>query len=288
MISGIFFIRNGNRLGYPYIESIQSMLPLVDELVIAAGDSDDGTTEALEKLASGEPKIKIVHSVWDMSPRKGLILSEQTNIAISHARAKDPSKDWLLLLQGDEVLHEKDYAEIREKFASLPSACEGLAFRYNHFYGGTNVIQHTCTSYRYEVRAIRPGLKSVGDGQSFRKENGKKPKAKLLYAHIYHYGWARPQQVMIEKTKDFDKLYSDKDKSLEGAQYRRLLGLFNFSGTHPAVMKDYLSKNPFHFDFKKYPLTWTWKDARKIIVDFFEFWTGHRLGERKTFHEFRR
>ena len=46
-VSGFTFIKNAEMLGYPFIESIQSVLPIVDEFVIAVGKSDDNTLEAL-------------------------------------------------------------------------------------------------------------------------------------------------------------------------------------------------------------------------------------------------
>ncbi len=39
-ISGFTFIRNGDKLYYPVQESIRSVLEIVDEFVVALGDSD--------------------------------------------------------------------------------------------------------------------------------------------------------------------------------------------------------------------------------------------------------
>ena len=36
-VSGFTFLRNGQKLGYPFVPSIRSILPLVDEFVIALG-----------------------------------------------------------------------------------------------------------------------------------------------------------------------------------------------------------------------------------------------------------
>ena len=66
-ISGFTFCRNLVRLDYPFLESMQSMLPLVDELVVVVGDSDDGTLEAVENLKSKNPKINVYQSVWEKS-----------------------------------------------------------------------------------------------------------------------------------------------------------------------------------------------------------------------------
>jgi hypothetical protein len=42
-VSGFTFARNAVRLRYPLVESIRSALPLVDEMVVNVGRSDDGT-----------------------------------------------------------------------------------------------------------------------------------------------------------------------------------------------------------------------------------------------------
>ncbi|RPI01391.1 MAG: glycosyltransferase, partial [Ignavibacteriae bacterium] len=38
-VSGFTFVRNGVKFDYPFLESIQSLLPLCEELVVAAGRS---------------------------------------------------------------------------------------------------------------------------------------------------------------------------------------------------------------------------------------------------------
>ena len=59
-ISGFTFIRNGNKFDFPYIESIKSILPLVDELVIAVGDSEDGRKEKGNDVGDrGERKERV-------------------------------------------------------------------------------------------------------------------------------------------------------------------------------------------------------------------------------------
>ena len=56
-ISGFTFLRNGQKMGYPFVESINSILPIVDEFVIALGPSDDDTEKMVRGI--GDPKIRI-------------------------------------------------------------------------------------------------------------------------------------------------------------------------------------------------------------------------------------
>jgi hypothetical protein len=48
---------------YPIVESIRSILPVVDEYVVCLGDSEDETENLVRSI--GSEKIKIIHSVWD-------------------------------------------------------------------------------------------------------------------------------------------------------------------------------------------------------------------------------
>src|SRR3954471_24070264 len=108
-ISGFTLVRNGTQFDYPYLESLRSLLPLVDELIVNVGIGTDDTLERVRALArdEGQGKIRIFESRWPLDdPEKkksGLILSEQTNLALEKCTG-----DWCVYLQADEVLHEDD------------------------------------------------------------------------------------------------------------------------------------------------------------------------------------
>src|SRR5881628_445587 len=105
-VSGFTFCRNAVRYDYPVVESIRSILPIVDEFIVNVGQCEDGTLELIRSI--GEPKIRIVESVWDETLRKdGLIYAQQTNIALASCTG-----DWAFYLQADEVIHEDDLPNI--------------------------------------------------------------------------------------------------------------------------------------------------------------------------------
>lgn len=60
-ISGFTFARDAIRFGYPVVESIQSMLPLCDEVVVAVGNSNDNTLNLIRNI--GSEKIKIIETI---------------------------------------------------------------------------------------------------------------------------------------------------------------------------------------------------------------------------------
>jgi len=62
-ISGFTFIKNGQILGYPFLQSIQSILPIVDEFIINIGKSEDDTLEIINSIK--DKKIRIIESYWN-------------------------------------------------------------------------------------------------------------------------------------------------------------------------------------------------------------------------------
>jgi glycosyltransferase involved in cell wall biosynthesis len=49
-VTGFSFIKNAVAFQYPIVEAVQSILPLCDEVVIAVGDSTDGTRELVASI----------------------------------------------------------------------------------------------------------------------------------------------------------------------------------------------------------------------------------------------
>jgi len=200
-VVGFSFIRNGVNYGYPFTQSILSVLPVVDEFVLNLGNSDDNTNEVIESLH--QEKIRTFHSVWDENLRTGgKVLAVETNKALDIAVA---DADWLFYIQGDEVIHEKDYEEIRlqmEKYQD-DDRVDGLLFRYLHFYGSYRFLADGRSWYPFEIRIIKnnKNIHSYRDAQGFRWKDGRKLKVKLINAHIYHYGWVRNPVVMKTLTK---------------------------------------------------------------------------------------
>ena len=297
-ISGFTLVRNGTQYDYPYLESLRSLLPLVDELVINVGKGTDDTAERIERFAreEGHGKVVIFESHWPLDdPEKkkgGLILSEQTNLALDRCTG-----DWCIYLQADEVLHQDDAVKLQEAFRALQKRpeVEGLLFDYIHFYGSFDVIQQTRSAYRREVRAIRrsSGSRSVGDAQSFRKPDGSKLKVIRPEARVFHYGWVRTPEAMKEKTYFMDQLYHGAPKSEDATdgiphtgdnyRYKRFWGLRRYEGSHPATMEKRIQAKGWHWDLEHSPLNWKWSDSKKILLDLIESATGHRFFEYRSY-----
>lgn len=286
-ISGITFIKNGLTLGYPILESIQSIDPLVDEVIINVGfedqelTKDDGTYNYLRVNLKG-PKYVFLKSWWDPSiTQSGRILAQQTDIALAAAKG-----EFIQYIQGDEVIHEDDLDLIRQGINDLEkdNRVDGLIFKYLHFYGNTDTIKYTRNVYRREVRLIRnKNIKSWRDAQGFRFKDDSKIPCKEIAARIFHYGWARPQALMDKKTKAFEKLYHGNNIKTQNFTYKRCHGLKPFKGTHPLVIKNWIKKNNNSLDLSKLKRDYQWKDLSLLFSDIVEGLTGYRIGEYKNF-----
>lgn len=290
-ISGFTFIKNGLTLGYPILESILSIESICDEVVINVGfedrelTKDDGTYQYLVDHLKN-PKYKFLKSWWDPSIQKqGLILSQQTNIALSACTG-----DYCQYIQGDECVHEDDLSLILKGVEEMEkeSRLDGLIFNYLHFYGNVDIYKYTRSLYRREVRLIRnkKNIQSWLDAQGFRYADGSKIKARLISARIFHYGWARAEQVMKKKVKDFDKLYHGVDHNRQDKKefkYERNWGLKKFKKSHPMVMKEWIKRNQNPIDLMALPLSLDWNVPGLVISDGIEALTGYRLGEFKNY-----
>ena len=262
LVSGFTIIRNGVKFGYPFLESIRSLLPLVGEMIVVAGDSDDSTNEALASIDSD--KVKVLHSVWDPALRQGgQIMAQQTNLALDECRG-----DWCFYLQADEVIHEKDYDVIRASMMEHldNSKVEGLYFRYQHFMGSYDILNPL--AYRHQVRIIRNNIciRSVSDACGFSGSDGKKIRIRIGYpikgidADIYHYGWVRPPLIMQEKTNEFATLYHGEHASDDVEKGKEWSYNFStckpFKGTHPVAMREVIRKKDWDTPIFRYVPAW--------------------------------
>jgi hypothetical protein len=256
-ISGFTMVRNATKLYYPVKQAISSILPVVDEFVVALGDCDpdDRTLEEIESI--GSDKIRIIHTVWDLDryPR-GMEHAHQTDIAKQACKG-----DWLFYVQSDEVVHEKDLPLIRRRCEELlPDAeIEGLLFRYRHFWGDYDHYMTSHAWYANEIRIVRnrPDIHSWESAQSFRripdfdglhyreKKGTYKLKVARVDAFINHYGWVRPPRYMQQKRKVFEAIHFGRARAeanflhqQEDFYFGNLNELTVFSESHPAVMQE--------------------------------------------------
>ncbi len=252
-------VKNATKLYYPIRESIESILPICDEFVIALGDCDEDDSTRKEIEAINSPKVKIIDTVWDLKKYpNGTENAHQTDIAKEAC-----SGDWLFYVQADEVVHEKYLPVIKKRCEELlnDEDVEGLLFNYRHFWGDYDHYHVAHGWYPKEIRIVRnlPEIHSWESAQSFRKIPGFdyvnyrqqqgtfKLRVAEVDAYIYHYGWVRPPRYMQTKKKALDTIHKGAEKA--DSIYDKLEAEFDygplrlakkFDGTHPEVMKRWI------------------------------------------------
>jgi glycosyltransferase involved in cell wall biosynthesis len=242
-ISGFTFIRNGVELGFPFEASIRSLLPLVDEFVVVVGKSHDDTLARIHAI--GSPKIRVIETIWnERMADRGFVYAQQKMIAQFACTG-----DWAFYLEGDEVVHEADLANIRasvDKHHNNP-AVEAFVFDYFHFYGTPDFVANSPAWYRRECRLIRNTIRSYApDGQYWLitsdHKKGRNPQAALANAHIYHYGWVRSNEAMQKKLDQVSKFWSHGAPTVRYSQFDAQV-LQPFTGTHPELVKPWLESS---------------------------------------------
>ncbi len=289
-VAGFTFIRNAVRYDYPIVEAIRSILPLCDLVIVAVGQSEDGTLELIQGI--GDPKIKILETVWDDRLREGgRVLAVETDKAF---QAIPADYDWCIYIQGDEAMHEQDHALLRQQMeAHLHNpTIEGLLLNYHHFYGSYDYIGSSRRWYRKEIRIIKnkKTIFSYKDAQGFRlrlpNQKSRKLQVKPVNAWIYHYGWVKHPAHQLNKQQNFNKLWhpddwvQDRFGQQEEYQYDGSEPLRRFEGSHPAVMQPRIQAVNWQFNSDPSRMRRSWKDR---ISDWLERTTGWRPGEYKNY-----
>jgi len=133
-ISGYTTIFNGEKAGLPYIESIQSVLPHVDELVIIDGESTDGTYEKLQEMFGNDEKIKIYQKPYDMS-EPGIDGQQK-----AYSRALCTSK-YCLQFDADQIFEDGEKYKLKDLVKKFPKDQVLMHFPIIDYFGTIDNIK---------------------------------------------------------------------------------------------------------------------------------------------------
>lgn len=280
-LSGFTFIRNAVSLDYPVVESISSILPVVDEFIVNIGPDNDGTTELIQSI--GDPKIKIVHSQWNPNMTTGAyIYAQQTNIALFNCTGK-----WAFYLQADEVIHENDLQTIMtcaDRYAD-DERIDGLAFTELSFWGDYRTVVNVYPQRRRRrCRIIKPHhfVMSRGDAAGFTvhpkyKEKGRRMRVIDTGIPLFHYCSVKSEKAMKAKAETTSNYWSETNASQSVfSTYYQIPRKFvaPYEGTHPKVMEKRIAEHRVSIDLTS-PL-WrtemTWKERLRILKT---MWVEH-------------
>ena len=266
-VSAFTFIKNGEMLGYPFLESIQSILPIVDEFIVNVGESEDETLDMIRSIK--DKKIHIIQSKWNESMHdRGYVYGQQKMIAQFNC-----SGDWAFYIEGDEVYHEDELDKIKKSMELHlnDSNVEALVFDFKHFYGNGNSFLNSPGWYRSEARIIKNSIRSYSPDGLFwlildSNKKGRYPKTKHSGVTCYHYGWVRREDQMNLKSFQVNKYWNSKPAKIDYSQMDQSI-IELFQGKHPELILDWLpnEKGLFRVD-QNYKLTSKQKKHRIMIL----------------------
>lgn len=277
-ISGFTFVRNAVRLDFPVVECIRSVLPMVDEFVVAVGNSDDSTEDLIRSI--GDPRIVIVRSQWNPNLKSGgYVLAQQTNVALFSCTGH-----WAVYIQADEAIHEADHDRLvaqMNKYAD-DDRVESLALHRTNFFGDYRTVYTAIDDLC--VRIVKPHrfVLSRGDAAGFSvhpkyKERGRRITTVDTGVSLFHYLDIRAPEHRAAKNQAALDLWhggqsGEVPASDAGIYYRAYPRSFlgRFEGTHPAPMRQRVESHDFVMDHAS-PLLrdeLTWRERKLVLREF--------------------
>jgi len=241
-ISGYTHVLNAESGGYPYIQSITSMLGFCDEVIVVDGGSDDGTLEKIEAI--GDDRIQIHDRKWDWD-EPGMDGAQK-----AYGRVMC-SGEFLWQQDVDEVVHERDYDKIRALAKRFPKQVD---------------LVHL------------PVVELWGDGETCRTDrHAWKWRLSRNNFRITH-GIAKHARVMCEKT---GKVYAKRGMS-DGCEYVDIMtydyiphgGFWNeqFEQLRQTNPQEYGKLMNQVFDQLPSVYHYSWADVPRKIKNFKMFW----------------
>jgi glycosyltransferase involved in cell wall biosynthesis len=159
-ISAFTVVKDGLKQGYPFAESIASMLPVCDELLVSDGFSTDGTYEVLRKIETLNKKVKVYQQEW--TKKSPTVIADLSNELRKKCRFEN-----LLYIQAPEIIHEDSIEVLRAIPDMFPDADTfSLPF--------TTVIADSKAQEEFRLRLCRniDRLNLTGDAWAFSVTKG--------------------------------------------------------------------------------------------------------------------
>lgn len=146
-IAGYTHVLNADSAGYPYLESVKSMLGFCDEVVVVDGGSTDDTLLRLNELAETDHRLKVMVHKWDWN-EPGM---DGLQKAYARAMCDVGTDDFLWQQDADEVVHEEDYAKIKKLVKKFPRDCSLLHLPVIELWGDGNTVRTDRHSWKWRL-----------------------------------------------------------------------------------------------------------------------------------------
>jgi glycosyltransferase involved in cell wall biosynthesis len=143
-ISGYTHVLNPSEQGFPFMQSIRSMLGFCDEVVVVDGGSKDGSLEDLKSLAAQDPRLQVYEREWD--PEEPGMDGMQK----AYGRAMCTG-DLLWQQDADEVVHEDDYARVRALARRFPAGSDIVHLPVIELWGDDHTVRTDRHAWKWRM-----------------------------------------------------------------------------------------------------------------------------------------
>lgn len=243
---GLVVVRNHLIFEYTPEMSVESLLPVCDEVLLVDMSSDDGSAEVLQEFAKTNPKIRFVSQIWD---RPYADINWWTR-AINRARELIPPNDWLIHLDADEALGENCSEQIR---GAMSSDIPILFRRHNFWRDAKHLVAENRACGEMVARAGKASFYLPSDEPNpLVHPNLRTTAEPRTGCEIFHYGFLRDDDAFIRKSIEVQNAFMGscdprvlehwKDKSFD---FFDGLPLRDFIGTHPACAHAWLKSKGY-------------------------------------------
>jgi hypothetical protein len=145
-IGGYIHLMNPKRNGYPFVQSINSMLGFCAEVIVVDGGSTDGTKEELEAMSLADPQLKVITREWD--PEEPGMDGMQK--AFGRAMVS-PDCEFLWQQDADEVVHPDDWPKIVQLCKRFPADVDVMHLPVIELWGDDRHVRTDRHSWKWRL-----------------------------------------------------------------------------------------------------------------------------------------
>ena len=163
-VSGYTTTKNCIKQGYPFIESIKSLLGFCDEVVVVDGGSTDGTWKKLKALSKEEPGL-VIHKESRNWKDKRHAVYDGLQKAVARSLC---TSEYCWQQDVDEIVHEEDYTKIKKLVRDLPKEVTLLALPVVEYWGKNEKVRIDVNPWKWRLSRNLPHI-THGIPQPLRK-----------------------------------------------------------------------------------------------------------------------
>lgn len=222
-ISGLTILKNGLKCGYIFVEVIETLNEICDEIIVCEGGSDDGTLEIIREMAEKNPKINLYVDNWNTSSN-GFAFRDVTDQGMKRCTG-----DYIFYLQADEIIHKHDLPEIRRMVEM--DVYNSIHFHFAHLRYSVDLKLEGDQGYRNAIRIVRniPDIRSKYDAYSF---EGNIHPGHLSNITVFHAGYVFVENILKKMINHAESFYQKNDNYQDRAKTaKKLLAKIQGGGT---------------------------------------------------------